>query len=146
MQGHWLLAKLGKRILRPGGRALTGAQEVGLERVTQDGAHGPGCLEVLSADPLPAAALADDDVPQAPAQVGQVLPLKPELDQLSVALDGVMGGDVQEPLGVQPDVVLRGEGEVVVQALPQRLEELPAPDLHQGAEEVQQEGGREVIL
>ena len=23
MQGHWLLAKLGKRILRPGGRALT---------------------------------------------------------------------------------------------------------------------------
>ena len=23
MQGHWLLARLGKRILRPGGRALT---------------------------------------------------------------------------------------------------------------------------
>ena len=54
------------------GGALAGAQEIGLEGVAQDGTHGPGRLEVLGADPLAAAASADDDAPQARAQVGQV--------------------------------------------------------------------------
>ena len=54
------------------GHPLTGAQKIGLERIAQNGAHGPSSLQVLGPDPLPAAAAADDDAPQALAQVGQV--------------------------------------------------------------------------
>ena len=54
------------------GSALTGAQEIGLERIAQDGAHGPSSLQVLGTDPLPTAVATDHDAPQAIAQVSQV--------------------------------------------------------------------------
>ena len=35
-QGHWMLAKLGKRVLRPGGRELTEKLIAGLEITPED--------------------------------------------------------------------------------------------------------------
>ena len=52
MQGHWLLAKLGKRILRPGGRALTAklleqAKPSGDDDIVELGPGVGGTAEVL---------------------------------------------------------------------------------------------------
>jgi hypothetical protein len=77
MPGHWLLARLGKRVLRPGGLELTQRMLAGLKIGTGDRvvevAPGMGATAALTLSKQPASYVAIDRDEAAVAQVGRLL-------------------------------------------------------------------------
>lgn len=77
MPGHWLLARLGKRVLRPGGREITEKILAGLSIGSGDDvvelAPGLGATTRLVLDRLPASYIGVDRDPDAAGRVGDLL-------------------------------------------------------------------------
>ncbi|MGQ4538235.1 class I SAM-dependent methyltransferase [Dermabacteraceae bacterium P7074] len=116
MQGHWLLASLGKRVLRPGGIALTKQMlsHVGLQRGEKIVEFGPGVgrtAELLLASE-PSHYWGVDPNPEGKAQVEKVLSGKPQAEYLvaDAAATGLPDASVNVVIGeamltIQPDAV-----------------------------------------
>lgn len=84
MQGHWLLAKLGKRVLRPGGigltrRILAAAAPVAADRIVEFGPGVGRTAELLLARG-PASYRAVDPNPEGREQVARILAAHPRAE------------------------------------------------------------------
>ncbi|MEJ5928596.1 methyltransferase domain-containing protein [Corynebacterium sp. H128] len=105
LQGHWLLAKLGKRVLRPGGRELTqrmltAAGPRAGDRIIEFG-PGVGATAKLLLATHPASWIGVDPNPDAPKVLGHLLggTVPTELVAADAATTGLPSGEADFVIG-----------------------------------------------